>query len=161
MGGKCTVIIVGNLGRDPEVKKTTGGMTVVNFSVATSRKKKNGEENTEWHNMTAFGKTGELIAEHMKKGEQHYFEGFLDTSSWDDPTSGKKLYKTNIIVEKMTFLNRSTQSQGQPQAPNQGYGSTPPVKQPPQAAVPEQHVPSPNSPPPPVTDVFPEDELPF
>lgn len=102
------VQIIGRLTRDPEVRTTPGGKSVCSFSVATgfswtdqSGQKK---EQTEFHNVVAWGKLGDIIGQYMKKGRQIYIEGRLQTTSWDDKTSGQKRYKTEIVAENMIML---------------------------------------------------------
>jgi len=100
-------IIVGRLGRDPEVKYNQAGTAICNFSVATSNsyKKKSGErvDETEWHNVVAFTRTAEVCAEYLKKGSLVYIEGRIKTSSWEK--DGEKKYKTEINVDKMQMLD--------------------------------------------------------
>lgn len=96
------VIIVGNLGQDPEVRYMPGGGAVANFSLATSeswRDKQTGEmrENTEWHRVVLFGKLAEMAGEYLRKGAQVYVEGQLRTRSWQDD-SGLTRYVTEIVV---------------------------------------------------------------
>ena len=101
------VILYGNLTRDPELKALPSGSQVVNFGLATDRvfKDKNGQkqETTEFHNVVAFGRTAEVIAQYCKKGRPIYLEGHLQTRSWDDKESGKKNYRTEIIVDTFQF----------------------------------------------------------
>ena len=101
------VILYGNLTRDPELKALPSGQQVANFGLATNRsyKDKNGQrqEMTEFHNLVAFGRTAEVIAQYCKKGRPVYVEGRLQTRSWDDKESGKKNYRTEIIVESFQF----------------------------------------------------------
>ena len=101
------VILVGNLGRDPEVRSTGGGTAVANFSLATPRKwSKDGQrqEQTEWHNIVCFGRQAEVAGQYLTKGKQIYVEGRLQTSSWDDKTTGEKKYRTEIICENFQML---------------------------------------------------------
>jgi single-strand DNA-binding protein len=102
------VTLLGNTGKDIELKYTTGGTAVAKFSVATNEryKDKTGEWNdrTEWHNLVAFSKGAETLAEYVKKGDKLYVEGKLRTSSWDDKETGVKKYKTEIFVEEFTLL---------------------------------------------------------
>ncbi len=101
------VILVGNLGRDPEVRSTASGMPVANFSLATTRKwTKDGQrqEQTEWHNIVCFGRQAEVAGQYLAKGRQVYVEGRLQTSSWDDKNTGEKKYRTEIIVENFQML---------------------------------------------------------
>lgn len=103
------VILLGNVGKDPEIRSTAGGMTIANFSIATSEniKGQDGQwtEKTEWHNLVAFQRTAEIIRDYVKKGSKLYVEGRLQTSSWDDKTTGQKKYKTEIIVGDLSLLS--------------------------------------------------------
>jgi single-strand DNA-binding protein len=100
-------IIIGNLGKDPELKYTPQGKTVCNFSVATSESWKDAsgqkQEKTEWHNILCWGKTAELAGQYLKKGRSCYIEGKIQTRSWDDK-DGQKRYKTEIEAQNITFL---------------------------------------------------------
>lgn len=106
------VMIIGRLTRDPESRTTPNGTNVASFSVATGRvwvdKQGQKQENTEFHNVVAWGKLGEIIAQYCKKGKQIYIEGRLQTRSWDDKTSGQKRYRTEIIAENMILLGSAT-----------------------------------------------------
>ncbi len=102
------VILIGNLGKDPEVRFTSGGQAVCQFSIATSEKWKNKttsewEERTEWHNIVVWGKQAELCKEYLSKGRTVYVEGRLQTRSWDDK-EGKKRYTTEIVATTVRFL---------------------------------------------------------
>jgi single-strand DNA-binding protein len=101
------VLLYGNLTRDPELKAIPGGNQVANFGIATNRsyKDKSGQrqEATEFHNVVAFGRTAEVIAQYCKKGRPLYIEGRITTRSWDDKETGKKNYRTEIIVETFQF----------------------------------------------------------
>jgi single-strand DNA-binding protein len=117
------VILVGNAGRDPELKSLPSGQAVANFSLATSRrwKDKSGEkqEQTEWHNVVAFGRTAEVIAQYVGKGSKLYVEGRLQTRSWDDKQSGEKRYRTEIVADSVQFLGgkgerQESASEGEP-----------------------------------------------
>jgi len=90
--------IMGNLGRDPELRYTTEGTAICTFSVATRGYK----DKTDWHNMLAFGKTAELCGEYLAKGSQALFEGRLQTSSWEK--DGVTRYKTEIVIDRMEFV---------------------------------------------------------
>jgi single-strand DNA-binding protein len=98
-------IIIGNLTRDPELKALPSGMKVCSFSVATNRyyKDKEGakQEAVEYHNVSAFGKTGELAGQYLKKGQNVLVEGRLQTRSWE--TNGEKKYRTEIIADSVQF----------------------------------------------------------
>ncbi len=97
--------LYGNLTRDPELKALPGGGQVVNFGIATNRtyKDKNGQkqESTEFHNVVAFGRSAELIAQYMKKGRPLFVEGRIQTRSWE--SEGQKKYRTEIIAENFQF----------------------------------------------------------
>jgi len=101
------VFLLGNLGKDPEVKYTPSGMCVAKFSLATNERQKdrdgNWQDKTEWHNLVAFNKTAEIVAEYVKKGSKVFVEGKLQTSSWDDRESGQKRYRTEIIVNQLVM----------------------------------------------------------
>ena len=103
------VILIGNLGKDPEVKYTQGGMPVAKFTLATNDRFKDKEGNwqdrTEWHNVTAFQRLAEIVGEYLKKGGKCYIEGSLRTSSWDDKETGQKKYKTEIIANDLVLLS--------------------------------------------------------
>ena len=103
------VILVGNLGKDPEVKYTPSGVPVAKFSIATNEryKDKGGEwqDRTEWHNLVAFQRTAEIVGEYLKKGSKVYIEGRLQTSNWEDKQSGEKKYRTEIIIQDLVLLS--------------------------------------------------------
>src|SRR5438105_9731487 len=103
------VILVGNLGKDPEIKYTQSGIPVAKFSLATNErfKDKSGEwqDRTEWHNIVAWQRLAEIVGEYVKKGSKLYIEGKLRTSSWDDKESGQKRYKTEVIAEQLVLLS--------------------------------------------------------
>jgi single-strand DNA-binding protein len=104
--GVNKVILLGNLGNDPDVKYTQGGMAIATLSVATtySRKDKDGQfqEKTEWHRVKLFGKTAEVAGEYLKKGRQVYIEGRIEYGSYEK--DGVKHYTTDIIGEDMQML---------------------------------------------------------
>ena len=110
------VILLGNVGKDPEVNFLPSGAAVAKFGLATSDrfKDKGGEwqDRTEWHNLVAFGKVAEIIRDYVKKGAKLYVEGSLRTSSWDDKTSGQKKYKTEIIVNDISLLSGRGDGEG-------------------------------------------------
>ncbi len=93
-------IISGRTTKKPELKTTPNGIKVTTFSIATSEKYKE-EEKTEFHNIVAFGKTAEIIAQYVEKGQLLLVEGKLSTSSWEK--DGQKFYKTDVICEKFQF----------------------------------------------------------
>ncbi|HUX06664.1 MAG TPA: single-stranded DNA-binding protein [Acidobacteriota bacterium] len=107
------VILIGNLGRDPEVRYTTGGTPVANFSIATSEQWKNADgeqqEHTEWHNLVAFRRLAEICSEYLRKGSRIYVEGKIRSRSWDGK-DGQKHYRTEVIIDDMMMLD----SRGEP-----------------------------------------------
>lgn len=115
MKGVNMVVLVGNLGKDPEIKYTQSGTAVCNFSMATtdSRKDKGGQtiNETEWHNCVAFGKTGEVIAQYMTKGSGIYVRGKIRTNSWEDKEGNKRETK-QIVVNEVTFLGGGKKNEG-------------------------------------------------
>ncbi|MFN8416976.1 MAG: single-stranded DNA-binding protein [Cytophagaceae bacterium] len=120
MAGINKVILVGNLGKDPEVKSFEGGRKVASFPLATteSYKNKNGErvDQTEWHNVVYWGPIAEVIEKYLRKGSQIYVEGKIRTRSYDDK-DGNKRYITEIMGDQMTMLgsaNRSGASSAEP-----------------------------------------------
>ncbi len=102
------VILVGNLGKDPEVKYTPSGVPVAKFSLATNEryKDKAGEwkDRTEWHNVVVWQRLAEIVGEYVKKGSKIYIEGRLQTSSWEDKQSGEKKYRTEVIAHDLVLL---------------------------------------------------------
>jgi single-strand DNA-binding protein len=103
------VILLGNVGKDPEFKMLPSGQGVANFSIATTEnyKDKSGErqEKTEWHNLVAYARVAEIIRDYVKKGSKLYVEGRLTTRSWDDKDSGKKVYRTEIVISDLSLLS--------------------------------------------------------
>jgi len=103
------VILLGNVGKDPEIRSTAGGNIVATFGLATGDRYQdpqgNWQERTEWHNLVAFKRNAEIIRDYVKKGAKLYVEGSLRTSNWDDKTSGQKRYKTEIIVNDLSLLS--------------------------------------------------------
>lgn len=110
MSGLNKVMLIGRLGKDPEIRYTNAGVAIANFTIATSedwKDKESGEkkERTEWHRIVAFGKLGEICGEYLSKGKQVYIEGRLQTRAWDDK-DGNKRYTTEIVASDMQFLDR-------------------------------------------------------
>lgn len=101
------VMLIGNLGKDPEVRYTTSGQAVASFNLATSEKFKNKsgdwEERTEWHRVTLWGKLAEIAGEYLAKGKTVYIEGRLQTRKWTD-RDGNDKYTTEIVGDKMQML---------------------------------------------------------
>jgi len=128
------VILVGNLGRDPEVRNTPSGQSVAEFSLATNRRWRdrdgNRQEQTEWHRIVCWGRQAEIAGQYLTKGKQIYVEGRLQTRSWDDKNTGEKRYKTEVICDNFQMLGqRGGFEDGDPgpQPPQGGPPSTGPV----------------------------------
>jgi len=107
MAGVNKVILIGNLGKDPDLRYTPGGQAVASFSLATSEKWRDKEgimqDKTEWHNIVLWGRQAELAKEYLAKGRQVYIEGRIQTRSWDDK-DGNKRYITEVVGQRMQFL---------------------------------------------------------
>jgi len=118
-GSLNKVLLMGNLGRDPEVRFTTGGTAVANFSIATSESWKdkagNPQDRTEWHRIVVWGKLAELCGEYLKKGRQVFVEGRLQTREWTDKEN-KKNYSTEIVASNVTFIGPRPEGAGAPAA---------------------------------------------
>lgn len=105
------VLLLGNVGKDPEIASTNGGTLVAKLSLATSErfKDKQGEwqDRTEWHNLVAYARGAEILRDYVRKGSKLYVEGRLTTRSWDDKESGRKMYRTEIVVGDISLLSGS------------------------------------------------------
>ena len=132
------VMLIGNLGKDPEVRYTTSGQAVASFSIATSErfKNKNGdwEERTEWHNVVLWGRQAEIAGEYLAKGRTIFIEGRLQTRKWQDK-EGKDRYTTEIVGEKMQMLGGKGEGGGRPSggrgsADEAGFGGQPAYDEP-------------------------------
>jgi single-strand DNA-binding protein len=114
--GVNKVFLLGNVGKDPEIRSTAGGMTVASFSLATADRAKDAQGNwadkTEWHNIVCFQRTAEVVRDYVKKGSQILVEGKIQTRSWDDKTSGEKKYKTEILCNELTLLGGKSSGEG-------------------------------------------------
>ena len=128
------VMLIGNLGKDPEVRYTPSGQAVASFNLATSEKfkNKNGEweERTEWHRVTLWARLAEIAGEYLSKGKTIYIEGRLQTRKWQD-NSGNERYTTEIVGEKMQMLSpkgegrRGSDVTSEPVAGGGGYEEPP------------------------------------
>lgn len=102
------VILIGNVGKDPEIKYTPSGKCVAKFSLATNEryKDKSGEwqDRAEWHNLVLWQRLAEIVGEYVSKGSRLYLEGRLQTSSWEDKQSGEKKYRTEVVVDDLVLL---------------------------------------------------------
>jgi single-strand DNA-binding protein len=110
------VILLGNVGKDPEIRSTGGGTQVANFTLATSDRfqdaQGNWQDRTEWHNLVAFKRLAEIVRDYVKKGSKLYIEGKIQTRSWDDKETGAKRYRTEIIVNDISLLSGRDNSSG-------------------------------------------------
>ena len=123
------VIIVGNLGKDPELRYTQGGQPVANFTIATNESwaKKDGsgrEERTEWHRIVAWGRTAELCAQYLAKGRPVYIEGRLQTREWENK-EGQKQRTTEVVAQTVQFLSGGAGRGGQGAGAGQPGGGAP------------------------------------
>ena len=114
--------LLGNVGKDPEIRSTNGGSLVASFSLATADRQKDGQGNwqdkAEWHNLVAFNRTAEIVRDYVKKGSQLLIEGKIQTRSWDDRETGQKKYRTEIFVYDLTLLGGRSEQNGN----GNGYG---------------------------------------
>ncbi len=114
MMGVNKVILVGNLGGDPETKKTASGQTITLFNIATSNSWTNRDgqkqEHTEWHRIVVWGKLAETCGEYLAKGRKVYVEGRLQTRSWEDD-KGQKRYTTEVVASQVLFLSANSSTQ--------------------------------------------------
>jgi single-strand DNA-binding protein len=110
------VILIGNLGKDPELKHTSGGTAVAKFTLATNDRYKdkdgNWQDKTEWHNVTCWARLAEIASEYLKKGRTVYIEGSLRTDSWDDKQSGQKRYMTYVNASDLVLLGGGRNEEG-------------------------------------------------
>ena len=123
------VILLGNLGQDPEVRYTAGGVPIANVSIATSnswKEKNSGElvEQTEWHRIDFFNRLAEIVEQYLKKGSKIYVEGQLRTNSWEDKNTGEKKFRTEVVAREMQMLSSRGEMNLQNQE-NSGVDQTP------------------------------------
>ncbi|MCH8955371.1 single-stranded DNA-binding protein [candidate division KSB1 bacterium] len=132
-GSVNKVILIGNLGSDPELKYTPSGAAVTNFNVATNEvwndKDGNKQERTEWHRVVLWRKLAEIAGEYLKKGSKIYLEGRLQTRSWEDK-DGVKRYTTEVVADNMTMLDAKSEGGGS----GSDVSSAPPASEAPPAA---------------------------
>ena len=127
--GVNKVILIGNLGKDPEIRYSPSGGAIANLTLATSeswKDKNTGEkvEKTEWHRVVAFKRTAEIMGEYLKKGSKVYIEGKLQTRKWQDK-EGKDRYTTEVVANDMQMLDSRTGGGTQQEAPQQAQQSAP------------------------------------
>jgi single-strand DNA-binding protein len=125
------VILVGNVGADPEVKYTPSGVPVGKFSLATNERfrNKSGEwqDRTEWHNIVAWQRLAEIVGEYVSKGSKVYIEGKLQTSSWENRRSGEKKYRTEIVARDLVLLGLRESDNSKPEHATSGEQREPDV----------------------------------
>ncbi|MGD0445365.1 MAG: single-stranded DNA-binding protein [Edaphobacter sp.] len=118
--GTNKALLLGHVGKDPEIRSAAGGMIVASFSLATADRQNdsqgNWQDKAEWHNLVAFQRTAEIVRDYVKKGTQLFIEGKIQTRSWDDKESGQKKYRTEILVNELTLLGGASGGE------NGGYG---------------------------------------
>ncbi len=128
------VILVGHLGRDPELRYTPTNLPVAKFSVATNERYKDKEGNwqdrTEWHNVVCWQRLAEIANEYLKKGNQVYIEGRIQTRSWDDKQTGQKKYMTEIVASDMVLLGGRPEGAPAERSRSASAGSSAPEPQP-------------------------------
>lgn len=144
------VILVGNLGRDPEMRTFPDGGQIANVSVATTdkwRDKQTGDmrEHTEWHRLVFNGRLAEIAGQYLRKGSQIYVEGSIRTRKWQDQNTGQDRYSTEIRVDQMQMLGRR-EGMGEPSGGGGGYGGAAPAAPRPPAAAPQPPVQAPTAP---------------
>jgi single-strand DNA-binding protein len=110
------VTLLGNVGKDPEIRSTPSGVMVASFGLATSDRYQdaqgNWQDRTEWHNLKAFKRTAEIVRDYVKKGSKLYIEGKISTNSWDDKETGAKKYRTEILVNELVLLSGRDEGAG-------------------------------------------------
>ncbi len=123
------VILIGNVGKDPELRSTPSGTAVAKFSLATNErfKDKSGEwqERTEWHNVVVWQRLAEIASEYLKKGSKVYIEGRLQTHSWDDKTTNQKKYMTEVVANDLVLLSGRGGDGGNNDAGSRSQSSVP------------------------------------
>ncbi len=131
MAGLNKVILIGNLGRDPELRYTQSGQAVANFTLATTESitKRDGEreDRTEWHRIGAWGKLAEICGEYLSKGRQIYVEGRIQTREWEDK-EGNKRWTTEIVARNMQMLGRRSEGPGSGEPAEPSSGSSGPAE---------------------------------
>ena len=132
------VILLGNVGKDPEIRSTAGGTMVANFTLATSDRfqdaQGNWQDRTEWHALVAFKRTAEIVRDYVKKGSKLYIEGKLTTRSWEDKETKQKRYKTEIVVFDLSLLSGREEGSGGGRAASSGSSAASFDQRPPAAA---------------------------
>ncbi|MGA3373184.1 MAG: single-stranded DNA-binding protein [Terracidiphilus sp.] len=132
------VFLLGNVGKDPEIRSTPSGTMVASFGLATSERQKdasgNWSDRTEWHNVIAYAKLAEIVRDYVKKGSKLFIEGRLNTRNWDDKETKKKVYRTEIIVSDLSLLSGREEGAGGSSRPASASSSAASFDQRPAAA---------------------------
>lgn len=129
--GLNRVSLIGNLGKDPELRHTQSGATIGNLRLGVTERRKEGDEykdHTEWFTVVCFGKTAENATKYLQKGRQVYVEGRLQTRTWDDKTTGQKRYSTEVLASQLLFIGGRDQGSSNnsfSRPDNQSFGSAP------------------------------------
>ncbi|HEY5212080.1 MAG TPA: single-stranded DNA-binding protein [Acidobacteriaceae bacterium] len=125
--GVNKVFLLGNVGKDPEIRTTPGGMTIANFTLATADRAKDSSgawvDKPEWHNLVCFDKLAETARNYIKKGSSLFVEGKITNRSWDDKETGQKRYRTEIIVNDFTFVGGKSEG-GERSSSSGSYSSS-------------------------------------
>lgn len=143
MAGVNKAILIGQLGRDPELRYSPSGTAIATFSLATTERSTsrdgNRQERTEWHNIVVFNKQAELVNQYLKKGRMAYIEGRIQTRSWED-RDGNKKYRTEIVANTIQFLDRRGNGQSEYTPPEPSSSAPPrPANEPAPSQVNEQY----------------------
>ena len=116
--------LIGNVGKDPEIRSTPSGTMVATFGLATSDRfqdaQGNWQDRTEWHNLVAFKRTAEIVRDYVKKGSKLYIEGKIQTRSWEDKETKQKRYRTEILVNDLVLLSAREEGSGGGRAASSG-----------------------------------------
>lgn len=143
-GSVNKVILIGNLGRDPEVRYTPNGLAVANITIATTeawKDKQSGEnqERTEWHRVALYARLAEITGEYLRKGSKVYIEGRLQTRKWQDKTTGQDRYTTEVIADSLQMLDSKGSGNYQAGSDQAATKSNTSAEMPPQTEQPVDH----------------------
>ena len=128
------VFLLGNVGKDPEIRSTGGGTMVANFGLATTERYKdqqgNWQDRTEWHNVVAYARLAEIVRDYVKKGSKLFVEGRITTRNWDDKEhAGRKVYRTEIIVSDLSLLSGREEGAARPSSSSAHFDQRPAAAQ--------------------------------
>jgi single-strand DNA-binding protein len=136
--GVNKVFLLGNVGKDPEIRTSAGGMTVATFTLATADRAKDASgawvDKPEWHNLVCFDKLADTAKNYIKKGSSLFVEGKITNRSWDDKETGQKRYRTEIIVNDFTFVGGKSEGGSSGSSSSGGYTSSRPSSSAPASA---------------------------